>query len=52
MNIRIGIVTVLYNSESVLADFFMSLSTQSYQNFVLYLLTISLLTKVWDWRTN
>jgi GT2 family glycosyltransferase len=32
----IGIVTVLYNSESVLEDFFSSLNIQTYQNFILY----------------
>lgn len=33
---KIGIVTVLYNSSSVLDDFFESLSHQSYKDFVLY----------------
>jgi GT2 family glycosyltransferase len=33
---RIGIVTVLYNSESVLEDFFASLRQQTYDNFLLY----------------
>ena len=33
---KIGIVTVLYNSESVLDDFFSTLERQSYKNFVLY----------------
>lgn len=32
----IGIVTVLYNSENVLPDFFRTLGTQSYQDFKLY----------------
>lgn len=34
---KIGIVTVLYNSEAVLEDFFRTLSEQTYNNFVLYL---------------
>lgn len=34
---KIGIVTVLYNSESVLEDFFRTLNEQTYKNFVLYL---------------
>lgn len=33
---KIGIVTVLYNSEKVLDDFFETLKRQSYKNFVLY----------------
>lgn len=33
----IGIVTVLYNSESVLEDFFRTLNEQTYKNFILYL---------------
>ena len=33
---KIGIVTVLYNSESVLDDFFYTLSKQSYRKFILY----------------
>ncbi len=36
MNPLIGIVTVLYNSESVLADFFDTLEAQTYRNFILY----------------
>lgn len=32
----IGIVTVLYNSEKVLEDYFRSLSEQTFQNFTLY----------------
>lgn len=32
----IGIVTVLYNSESVLEDYFKSLSEQTFKNFTLY----------------
>lgn len=36
MSRKIGIVTVLYNSESVLEEFFQTLDTQSYKNFVLY----------------
>lgn len=32
----IGIVTVLYNSEKVLKDYFESLSKQTYKNFILY----------------
>ena len=34
---KIGIVTVLYNSESVLEDFFHTLNEQTYNNFILYL---------------
>lgn len=34
---KIGIVTVLYNSESVLEDFFKTLNEQTYKDFVLYL---------------
>lgn len=34
---KIGIVTVLYNGESVLEDFFRTLNEQTYKNFVLYL---------------
>ena len=37
MDKKIGIVTVLYNSEFVLEDFFRTLSEQTYNNFVLYL---------------
>lgn len=33
---KIGIVTVLYNSEKVLDGFFQSLNGQTYKNFVLY----------------
>lgn len=36
-NGKIGIVTVLYNSEFVLEDFFRTLNEQTYKNFVLYL---------------
>lgn len=36
-NPKIGLVTVLYNSESVLDDFFYSLYVQNYDNFYLYL---------------
>lgn len=35
---KIGIVTVLYNSESVLSDFFTSLEQQTYKNFILYVI--------------
>lgn len=35
---KIGIVTVLYNSESVIKDFFESLSVQTYDNLVLYVI--------------
>jgi len=38
MNQQIGIVTVLYNSESVLSDYFASLKNQTYQNFILYVI--------------
>lgn len=34
---KIGIVTVLYNSEMVLEDFFQTLNEQTYKNFILYL---------------
>ena len=37
-NKKIGIVTVLYNSESVLKDFFNTLNEQTYKNIVLYLI--------------
>lgn len=33
---RIGVVTVLYNSETVLRDFFESIECQEYRNFVVY----------------
>jgi len=33
---KIGVVTVLYNSESVLEEFFETLSKQTYTNFILY----------------
>jgi len=33
----IGVVTVLYNSESVLEDFFRTLEEQTYRNFALYI---------------
>ena len=36
-NKKIGIVTVLYNSESVLDDFFRTLGEQTFKDFVLYL---------------
>jgi glycosyltransferase involved in cell wall biosynthesis len=35
---KIGIVTVLYKSETVLDDFFSTLNQQSYDNFILYLI--------------
>ena len=35
---KIGIVTVLYNSESVLDDFFKSLNSQNISDFVLYII--------------
>lgn len=38
MNPLIGIVTVLYNGEKVLKDFFESLAIQTYPNFVLYVI--------------
>ncbi len=38
MNPKIGIVTVLYNSETVLKEFFTSLIEQSFQNFILYVI--------------
>lgn len=36
MSRKIGIVTVLYNSETVLEEFFRTLSSQTYKNFILY----------------
>src|ERR1035438_2979596 len=33
---KIGVVTVLYNSASVLPDFFASVDLQSYRHFVVY----------------
>ena len=33
-NKKIGIVTVLYNSEPVLEDFFRTLNEQTYKNFI------------------
>lgn len=36
-NTKIGIVTVLYNSEPVLEDFFRTLNEQTYKDFILYL---------------
>jgi GT2 family glycosyltransferase len=36
MSEKIGIVTVLYNSESVLKEFFETLDKQTYKNFILY----------------
>jgi GT2 family glycosyltransferase len=35
---KIGLVTVLYNGIEVLEDFFTSLSKQTYQNFILYVI--------------
>ncbi len=35
---KIGIITVLYKSESVLPEFFQSLEQQTYKNFVLYVI--------------
>lgn len=35
---RIGIVTVLYNSEKVLEDFFNTLNIQTFKNFTLYVI--------------
>lgn len=35
---KIGIVTVLYNSESVLDEFFATLNEQTYKNFILYVI--------------
>lgn len=37
MSGKIGIVTVLYKSESVLPEFFESLEAQTYKNFILYI---------------
>ncbi len=36
MSRKIGIVTVLYNSETVLEEFFETLNNQTYKNFILY----------------
>lgn len=36
-NRKIGIVTVLYNSATVLEDFFRTLDIQTYKNFILYI---------------
>ncbi|MBW3523434.1 glycosyltransferase family 2 protein [Chryseobacterium sp. NKUCC03_KSP] len=36
MSRKIGVVTVLYNSESVLEEFFETLNKQTYKNFILY----------------
>ena len=36
MQPKIGLVTVLYKSDNVLEDFFLSLGTQSYTNYFLY----------------
>ncbi len=33
---KIGVVTVLYNSETVLQDFFESIACQEYRDFVVY----------------
>lgn len=35
---KIGIVTVLYNSETVLEEFFKTLNNQTYKNFTLYVI--------------
>jgi GT2 family glycosyltransferase len=35
---KVGIVTVLYKSETVLEDFFRTLNDQTYKNFVLYVI--------------
>ncbi|MGY3213787.1 glycosyltransferase family 2 protein [Mucilaginibacter sp. HD30] len=35
---KAGLVTVLFNSDDVLSDFFKSLAIQSFQNYVLYLI--------------
>jgi len=37
-NAKIGIVTVLYKSETVLEDFFSTLNEQSYKNIILYVI--------------
>jgi hypothetical protein len=37
MNAKIGIVTVLYHSDSVLEDFFKSISSQLYEHYMLYI---------------
>lgn len=36
MSRKIGVVTVLYNSETVLEEFFRTLNNQTYKNFTLY----------------
>ncbi|MEI6752664.1 MAG: glycosyltransferase family 2 protein [Paludibacter sp.] len=38
MSGKIGIVTVLYKSESVLPEFFESIEKQTYKNFILYII--------------
>lgn len=38
MKNKIGIVTVLYNSESVIEDFFKSLDIQTFKDFILYVI--------------
>ena len=35
---KIGLVTVLYNGEEVLPEFFESLGSQTYKNYVLYVI--------------
>lgn len=35
---KIGVVTVLYNSETVLDDFFLGLNNQEYKNIILYII--------------
>ena len=44
-NKKIGIVTVLYNSEPVLEDFFRTLNEQTYKNFICLECSDFLLTK-------
>lgn len=35
---KIGLVTVLFNSEEVLEDFFLSIASQTYKNYILYII--------------
>ena len=35
---KIGLVTVLFNSNDVLPDFFSSIAVQDYTNYILYLI--------------
>lgn len=52
MSKKLGLVTVLYHSESVLEDFFISLKSQSFQDFKLYLVDNSASDKSTDFITG